>query len=102
MELAKKNLILKKLEEVLDPELQISIVDLGLIYEILEEKPGLIKIKITLTTMGCPLFPVIEHEIRKKLSEIKGVKEVEVELTFDPPWSPERLSEKARAKLGFL
>ena len=98
----KKDLILKKLEEVLDPEIKISVVDLGLIYEILEEKEGVVKIKMTLTAIGCPLFSLIEDEIKKKVLEVEGVKEVKVQLTFDPPWTPERLSEKAKAKLGFL
>lgn len=97
-----KNLIWQKLEEVLDPELQISIVDLGLIYEILEEKPGRIKIKMTLTAIGCPLFSLIEDEIKRKLLEIDKIREVNIELTFDPPWTPERLSEKAKIKLGFF
>lgn len=97
----RKKIILKKLEEVLDPELQISIVDLGLIYDILEED-GKIKIKMTLTTIGCPLFELIEKKIKEKLKDVKGVKEVDVELTFDPPWTPDRLSEKAKAQLWFL
>jgi metal-sulfur cluster biosynthetic enzyme len=96
-----KKLILKKLEEVLDPELGISIVDLGLIYDLSEEN-GKVKIKMTLTTIGCPLFGFFEKEIKEKVKEVKGVKEVEVELTFDPPWSPERISEKAKSKLWFL
>lgn len=94
--------ILKKLEEVLDPEISISIVDLGLIYSIEEKKKGEIQIKMTLTTIGCPLFNIIEDEVKRKVLEIEGVKKVEVELTFDPPWSPERMSEKAKAKLGFI
>jgi metal-sulfur cluster biosynthetic enzyme len=97
----RKKLILKKLEEVLDPELQISIVDLGLVYDIFE-KDGKVKIKMTLTTIGCPLFGLIENEVKKKLKEIKDIKEVQVELTFDPPWTPDRLSEKAKSMLDFL
>jgi len=97
----RKQLILKKLEEVLDPELQISIVDLGLIYDV-SEKDGMVNIKMTLTTIGCPLFEVIEKEIKEKVKQIEGIKEVKVELTFDPPWSPDRLSEKAKSQLWFL
>jgi len=96
-----KDLILKKLEEVIDPELGISIVDLGLIYDV-SVKNGRVKIKMTLTTIGCPLFGLIENQIKEKLKEIKSIKEVEVELTFDPPWTPDRLSEKAKAELNFL
>ena len=87
-----------KLYEVIDPELNISIVDLGLIYEVnlKKNKPY---IKMTLTTIGCPLFPVIQKEIEAKLKEL-GYNEVEIELTFDPPWSMDRLSERAKAMLG--
>lgn len=94
-----KAVILKKLGEVLDPELNISIVDLGLIYDV-QEQTGEVKIKMTLTTMGCPLFDVIDQEIKKAVAEIKGINKVEVELVFDPPWSKERLSPAARAQLG--
>lgn len=97
-----KNLIFKKLAKVLDPELQIPITDLGLIYDILEEKAGKIKIKMTLTTISCPLFSLLEEEIRRKLLEIDEIKEVKVELTFDPPWTPEKFSEEAKIKLGFF
>ena len=90
--------IKNKLYEVIDPELNISIVDLGLIYEIKlkDNKPY---IKMTLTTIGCPLFSVIQKEIEDKLKEL-GYDEVYVELTFDPPWSMDRLSERAKAMLG--
>lgn len=97
-----KNLIWKKLEEVLDPEIRISVVDLGLIYEVLEENPGSIEIRMTLTTIGCPFFSLIEEEIKKKVLEIESIKKVKIELTFEPPWSPEKLSEKAKAQLSFL
>jgi len=96
-----KDLILKKLEEVIDPELGISIVDLGLIYDVFVEN-GKVKVKMTLTTIGCPLFGYFETQIKEKLKELEGIKEVEVELTFDPPWTPDRLSERAKAKLNFL
>lgn len=88
------------LTSVLDPELNISIIDLGLVYEILIKR-NTVKIIMTLTTIGCPLFATIEQEVKSKLKEI-GVKEdaVELELTFDPPWSIDRMSESAKAMLG--
>lgn len=89
----------KKLEEVLDPELYISIVDLGLVYDI-KEKQGNVHIKMTLTTLGCPLFETIETEVKEKIKSLNGVKKVDVELVFDPPWSMDRLSEKAKAMMG--
>lgn len=91
---------MKQLEEVLDPELNMSIVDLGLVYgvEINEEK---VKITMTLTTIGCPLFSTIEEEIKNKLG-LLGIKDsnVELELTFEPPWSMDKMSERAKAMLG--
>jgi len=95
-----KEAIKKKLEQVLDPELGISIVDLGLIYKI-EIKKNKVKILMTLTTIGCPLFGLIEKEIKNKLIEL-GLKEEDIllELTFDPPWSVEKMSKEAKAILG--
>lgn len=91
--------ILKKLEEVLDPELNISVVDLGLIYEAEEEK-GIAKIKMTLTNPGCPLADLIINDIKESVLEIEGINKVEIDLVFDPPWTRDRLSEKAKIKLG--
>jgi len=95
-----ENTVKKQLATVLDPELGISIVDLGLIYKI-EVKENKVKILMTLTTIGCPLFSLIEKEIKNKLIEL-GSKEEDIvlELIFDPPWSIERMSKKARALLG--
>lgn len=90
-----------KLTEVLDPELNISIVDLGLIYKIDIDKQQKVKVTMTLTTIGCPLFSLIEQEAKSKLYElgIPGEK-VDLHLTFDPPWSMEKMSERAKAMLG--
>jgi len=88
------------LTDVMDPELNISIVDLGLLYKIAVEKET-IKITMTLTTIGCPLFNIIEQEIKNKLS-IQNINadQVKIDLTFDPPWTMEKMSEKAKAMLG--
>lgn len=89
-----------KLSEVMDPELNISIVDLGLIYDVKINK-NKIKIIMTLTTIGCPLFSLIEIQIKDKIKELK-IKEQDItlELIFDPPWSMEKMSKKGRAMLG--
>ena len=94
-----KKKILEKLSEVLDPELGISIVDLGLIYEV-KIKPKL-KITMTLTAVGCPLYSIIEDDIKNKLKEL-GLQEEEfkIKLTFDPPWTMERMSKKGKKMLG--
>lgn len=91
--------IMAKLEEVLDPELNISIVDLGLVYKV--ETGKIVTITMTLTTIGCPLIATIEEDIKNKLGEIDvDKKNVKVDLTFDPPWSMEKMSPRAKAMLG--
>ena len=97
-----KKLLLEKLKNIPDPELGISIVDLGLVYDVKADKNGNVEVVMTLTTMGCPLFDLIADPVRMELSKIKGVKDVTVELTFDPPWTPEKMSKEARVKLGFF
>jgi metal-sulfur cluster biosynthetic enzyme len=93
--------IKEQLEQVLDPELNISIVDLGLVYEIKLNVDLSVDIKMTLTTLGCPLFETIELDVKSALKKI-GLKEekIKLELTFDPPWSMERMSERGKAILG--
>lgn len=97
----------KDIEEVLshipDPEIGVSLRDLGLIYEIvINEKEGLVKIIMTLTTLGCPLFDLIAGPIKEEVGKLPGVKTVDVELTFEPPWNTDRMSAKAKEQLGFL
>ena len=92
--------IKNKLTEVMDPELNISIVDLGLIYQIKVIK-NKVKVIMTLTTVGCPLFSLIENDIKDKIKEL-GIKEENIilDLTFDPPWTMEMVSKKGKAMLG--
>lgn len=90
-----------KLKEVIDPELGINIVDLGLVYKI-EEKDGNVSVLMTLTTPGCPMAAMFDQEVVRKLKEIKGVKKVRVDLTFDPPWTPGKMSLEAKTKLGLM
>ena len=85
-----------------DPELGVSLVDLGLIYDVTVHKDGVVDILMTLTTMGCPLFGMIEGEIAKAVGAVPGVTKVNIELTFEPPWSADRMSESAKIELGFL
>ncbi|OGK29115.1 hypothetical protein A3D06_02190 [Candidatus Roizmanbacteria bacterium RIFCSPHIGHO2_02_FULL_40_9] len=91
--------IKNKLYEVNDPELHISIVDLGLIYEI-QVKKQKAYITMTLTTIGCPLFSTIEMMMREKILELDEIENVYLELVFDPPWSMERMTERGKAILG--
>ncbi|MBI4067516.1 metal-sulfur cluster assembly factor [Candidatus Gottesmanbacteria bacterium] len=91
-----------ELNKIPDPELGISIVELGLIYKLDVDKGGVVSVNMTLTTMGCPLFELIAGPIQENLKKIDGVKDVLVELTFEPPWSPEKMTEEAKVKLGFF
>jgi len=96
----------KQVEAVLktipDPEIGVSIWDLGLIYDVtVEGKSGRVKILMTLTTIGCPLFDLIAGPVREAVGKIREVKTVDVELTFDPPWNSDRMSDEAKAQLGF-
>lgn len=93
----------EKLNEVLDPELGISITDLGLVYEIkinTTDSPT-VSILMTLTTMGCPLFDVIEEDIYLKLSDLNLTRQqIKIDMTFDPPWDMERMTKRGKAVLG--
>lgn len=93
--------VLDKLKLCLDPELGINIVDLGLVYSINIEGPK-IYVLITLTTPGCPLDSYFVKDITSKLKSIRGVSDVAVEMTFDPPWSPAKMSAESKDILGFV
>jgi metal-sulfur cluster biosynthetic enzyme len=95
-----KQAVLNKLYDVPDPELGISIVDLGLIYEVTVKKEGIVDILMTLTTMGCPLFGVIESDMSKAVESLEEVKKVNIELTFEPPWTPDKMSDDAKMQMG--
>lgn len=97
-----KKVLINQLKNVPDPELGISIVDLGLVYDAKISEKGNVEVLMTLTTMGCPLFDLIADPVRSELKKLKGVKDVNVELTFEPPWSPDKMSEEAKVKLGFF
>lgn len=92
--------IMKKLYEVLDPELNISVVDMGFIYHI-DVKKDKVNILMTLTTPGCPLINTIMDDIKEKIKELGFKKNnINIELTFDPPWSMNMVSKKGKALLG--
>jgi metal-sulfur cluster biosynthetic enzyme len=75
---------------------------LGLIYGIAIDKKNNVTVKMTLTTIGCPLFTLIADPIKTEVGKLKGVQKVEVELTFDPPWNTDRMSDEAKKQLGFM
>ena len=89
----------ESLKNVIDPELNINIVDLGLIYEI-EVDGDHVDILMTLTTPGCPLHGVFDEMVRQEVGGVEGINEVDVELTFEPRWSPDKMSDEGRDELG--
>lgn len=93
--------IIEKLRQCLDPELGINIVDLGLVYSVNVEGSH-VHVLMTLTTPGCPLDSYFTRDITTKLKSIKGVSDVAVELTFEPPWTPTKMSEESKDLLGFV
>ena len=97
-----KDAVLEALKNVYDPELGINIVDLGLVYEVTVAEDGDVDITYSLTTMGCPIGPLIEDQMRQFLSGVAGVGEVRPEMVLRPAWSPEMMSDEAKAALGIF
>ena len=94
--------VYEALKNVYDPELGINIVDLGLVYDVEVGAGGHVQIEYTLTTMGCPIGPLIEQQMQAFLASVPGVTSVDVEMVLRPPWSPEMMSEEAKAALGYF
>ena len=96
-----KERVLEVLKNVHDPELGVNIVDLGLVYGV-EIQDKTVHVTYTLTTMGCPIGPLIEAEMKQFLSGVEGIEEVNAEMVLRPPWTPEMMSEEAKAALGYF
>jgi metal-sulfur cluster biosynthetic enzyme len=88
------------LRDVIDPELGLDFVELGLIYGI-EVDAGTVRVTYTLTSPGCPIGPQVAEQIEEFVGELTGVEEVQPTMTFAPPWTPEKMSEDAKFALGF-
>jgi metal-sulfur cluster biosynthetic enzyme len=100
--MATREEVLEALHQVEDPELGMDIVDLGLLYDVDVDVDGArVKVTYSLTSMGCPAGEMIQEDIDRVVRELPGVEEVESELTFEPPWTPDRMSEDAKFILGF-
>lgn len=99
---ALKTDIIGKLKTVYDPEIPVDIYELGLIYEITVEENGDVKILMTLTSPNCPAAEEIPADINAKVKSLEQVKELNVQITFDPPWDKDMMSEEAQLELGFL
>ncbi len=96
------DVVTEALKNVYDPELGINIVDLGLVYDVKVDDAGDVDIEYTLTTMGCPIGPLIEDQMRSLLQAVPGVGEVRPEMVLRPAWSPEMMSDEAKAALGIF
>ena len=92
--------VIEALRQVEDPELGMDIVDLGLLYDV-EVVGSKVKVTHSLTSMGCPVGPLIQEDIDRVARGLPGVEDVDVELTWDPPWSPDKMSDDAKFILGF-
>jgi len=88
------------LQSVVDPELHYNIVDLGLVYGV-DFAAGEARIRMTLTSPGCPYGPYLIHETRQAVKSVGGVEKVNIELVWDPPWGPARMTEEIRLEMGF-
>jgi metal-sulfur cluster biosynthetic enzyme len=95
-----KDDVIEAMRGVEDPELGMDIVDLCLLYDV-EVDGSKVKVIHSLTSIGCPAGPMIQEDIHRTALEVPGVEDVEVELTWDPPWTPERMSDDAKFILGF-
>lgn len=100
MDEALKENMMGALENVIDPELGIDIVNMGLIYDVDLDDNGLCTVTMTLTSMGCPLAGVIEQDVRSALSDIPQVKEITVQIVWSPPWGKDKMSRYAKIALG--
>ena len=94
--------IVKELKSIFDPEIPVDIYELGLIYDVFVNEDNEVKVIMTLTTPNCPVAESLPLDVKEKVKSIEGVEDAEVELTFDPPWTRDLMSEEAKLELGFL
>ena len=94
--------IVKMIKTIFDPEIPVDIYELGLIYDVFVNEDADVKILMTLTTPNCPVAETLPREVEEKVKSLDEVKDAEVEITFDPPWSRELMSEEAKLELGML
>ena len=94
--------IVRVLKTIYDPEIPVDIYELGLIYDVFVNEDRDVKILMTLTSPNCPVAETLPVEVEEKVKSLDAVKDAMVEITFDPPWSQELMSEEAKLELGFL
>jgi len=94
--------VLEALKTVRDPEIPVNLVDLGLIYELIVKKGGIVFVEMTLTTPACPVAQSMPGEVEAAVAAVPGVNEVRVKLVWSPPWDRDRMSEEAKLELGLM
>ncbi len=94
--------IVKELKQVFDPEIPVDVYELGLIYDVFINEDNEVKILMTLTSPNCPVAESLPKEVEDKVKSIDDVKDAEVEITFDPPWTKDLMSDEAKLELGFM
>jgi FeS assembly SUF system protein len=95
--------VIDALHECYDPEIPVNIVDLGLVYDIdINAETGNVHVMMTLTAMGCPMAGDVIAEVEMRVGQVENVQSCKVDLTFDPPWSPDRMTEDAKWELGMV
>ncbi len=94
--------VVEALKTIYDPEIPVNIFDLGLIYGVHVDDEGMCTVKMTLTAPGCPAAVILPEEVRYRAGMVEGVRDAKVDIVWDPPWTPARMSESARLELGFF
>lgn len=94
--------IVKVLKTIYDPEIPVDIYELGLIYDVLVNEDNEVKILMTLTSPNCPVAETLPVEVEEKVKSLNAIKDAEVEITFDPPWTQDLMSDEAKLELGML
>jgi len=94
--------VLEALKTVRDPEIPVNLVDLGLIYELIVNKDGIVYVEMTLTAPSCPVAGELPGQVRDAVAAVEGVNDARVKLVWEPPWDKERMSEEAKLELGLL
>ena len=97
-----RNEVIAAISEIFDPEIPVNIYELGLIYDVHVGEEGKVDLVMTLTSPHCPVAEILPGQVKTRVELVEGVNEVELELTWQPPWTPENMSEAAKLELGFM
>lgn len=97
-----RNEVIAAISEIFDPEIPVNIYELGLIYDVHVGEEGKVDLVMTLTSPHCPVAEILPGQVKTRVELVEGVNEVELELTWEPPWTPENMSEAAKLELGFM